>query len=137
LLIKARATNIESAKEYLKKYQQALEHSKNQLSTEQKPSKESMSLINDLKLSRRQFKNASNTKNRFISDVIRNQEQLNLLLNDMENGIFETEELELILKREQQALQGLKTSLKEFEDIYKSNEIRFDSLFQLSKTFKY
>jgi peptidoglycan hydrolase CwlO-like protein len=96
-----------------------------------------MSLINDLKLSRRQFKNASNTKNRFISDVIRNQEQLNLLLNDMENGIFETEELELILKREQQALQGLKTSLKEFEDIYKSNEIRFDSLFQLSKTFKY
>jgi len=137
LLVQVQTTNIESAKENLIKYNQAIEYSKNQLSTELKPSKESMNFMNNLKLMKRQFKNASSTKNRFISDVIRNQEQLNFLLKDIDNGIFETEDLDLILKREQQALQGLKTSHKEFEKMYKFNQIRFDSLLELTKTFNF
>ena len=115
--------DITSAKPNLKKYNEALEYSKTQLSSDKKPSLKTMKFINDMKLMKRQFKNAATTKNSLLSNTARNQEQLNNLLNDIDNGIFDKEELNLILTREQQAVTNAENS--------------FDSLYQLSKTFQY
>ena len=47
--------------------------------------------MNDMKLMKRQFKNAATTKNNLLSNTARNQEQLNNLLNDIDKGIFDKE----------------------------------------------
>ena len=86
---------------------------------------------------KRQFKNASKTKNNLISNSVRNQEQLNNLITDIENRIFEKDELELILSREKQAFKELSESLMNFEKSFKNAESRFDSLYVLSKNFQY
>jgi hypothetical protein len=90
-----------------------------------------------MKLMKRQFKNAATTKNSLLSNTARNQEQLNNLLNDIDNGIFDKEELNLILTREQQAVKEVSNSLIQFEESFTNAENSFDSLYQLSKTFQY
>ena len=47
------------------------------------------------------------------------------------------EQLNPIIVREEQALEGISIQLNEFQSAYKNFEIRFDSLEQLSKTFNY
>ena len=96
-----------------------------------------MTYLNDLKLMKRQFRNAPNQKKGFVTNIIRNQEQLQNLLNDIDNGIFTKEELNAIIVREEQALEGISIQLNEFQSAYKKYEIRFDSLEQLSQTFNY
>ena len=96
-----------------------------------------MTYLNDLKLMKRQFKNAPNQKKGFVTNIIRNQEQLQNLLNDIDNRIFSSEELNPIIVREEQAFEGISIKLNEFQSAYKNYEIRFDSLEQLSKTFIY
>jgi hypothetical protein len=96
-----------------------------------------MTYLNDLKLMKRQFRNAPNQKKGFVTNIIRNQEQLQNLLNDIDNGIFTKEELNAIIVREEQALEGISIQLNEFQSAYKNYEIRFDSLEQLSQTFNY
>ena len=96
-----------------------------------------MTYINDLKLMKRQFRNAPNQKKGFVTNIIRNQEQLQNLLNDIDNAIFSKEELNAIIVREEQAFEGISIQLNEFQSAYKSYEIRFDSLEQLSQTFNY
>ena len=86
---------------------------------------------------KRQFKNAPNQKKGFATNIIRNQEQLQNLLNDIDNTIFSKEELNPIIVREEQTLEGISIQLNEFQSAYKNFEIRFDSLEQLSKTFIY
>jgi len=129
--------DIQSAKTKLKKYNESLEYSKSQLSSEKKPSPETMNFMNDMKLMKRQFKNASSTKNNLISSTARNQEQLKNLINDISNGVFEKEDIELIISREQQALKELSIETSNFEESYKNADSRFDSLYELSKTFQY
>ena len=96
-----------------------------------------MTYINDLKLMKRQFRNAPNQKKGFVTNIIRNQEQLQNLLNDINNGIFTKDELNAIIVREEQAFEGISIQLNEFQSAYKNYEIRFDSLEQLSQTFNY
>ena len=129
--------DISSVGPNLKRYKEALAYSKTKLSTEKKPSLETMTYLNDLKLMKRQFRNAPNQKNGFVTNIIRNQEQLQNLLNDIDNGIFTKEELNAIIVREEQAFEGISIQLNEFQSAYKSYEIRFDSLEQLSQTFNY
>jgi hypothetical protein len=93
--------------------------------------------MNDMKLMKRQFKNAATTKKNLLSNTARNQEQLNNLLNDIDNGIFDKKELNLILTREQQAVKEVSNSLIQFEESFTNAENGFDSLYQLSKTFQY
>lgn len=137
LLNAINSVDINSAKPNLQKYNASLEYSKTQLSTEKKPSLKTMNFMNDMKLMKRQFKNASKTKNNLISNSVRNQEQLDNLITDIENRIFEKDELELILSREKQAFKELSESLMNFEKSFKNAESRFDSLYVLSKTFQY
>ena len=129
--------DISSSGPNLKRYKEALAYSKTKLSTDKKPSLETMTYLNDLKLMKRQFKNAPNQKKNFVSNIIRNQEQLQNLLNDIDNSIFTKEELSAIIVREEQAFEGISIQLNEFQSAYKNYEIRFDSLEQLSQTFKY
>ena len=129
--------DISSAGPNLKRYKEALAYSKTKLSTEKKPSLKTMTYLNDLKLMKRQFRNAPNQKKGFVTNIIRNHEQLQNLLNDIENGIFTKEELNAIIVREEQALEGISIQLNEFQSAYKNYEIRFDSLEQLSQTFNY
>ncbi|MBL6663179.1 MAG: hypothetical protein ISP71_03650 [Flavobacteriales bacterium] len=129
--------DISSAGSNLKRYKEALAYSKTKLSTDKKPSLETMTYLNDLKLMKRQFKNAPNQKNGFVTNIIRNQEQLQNLLSDIDNAIFTKEELNAIIVREEQALEGISIQLNEFQSAYKNYEIRFDSLEQLSQTFNY
>lgn len=129
--------NINSAKLNLKKYNESLEYSKTKLNSGKKPSLKTMNFLNDMKLMKRQFKNAPKTKNNLISNTVRNQEQLNNLLIDIDNGIFEKEELNLILTREQQAVKELHVLLEEFDESFKNAETRFDSLYKLSKKYQY
>jgi len=96
-----------------------------------------MTYLNDLKLMKRQFRNAPNQKKGFVTNIIRNQEQLQNLLNDIDNSIFGKEELNAIIVREEQAFEEISIQLNEFQSAYKSYEIRFDSLDQLSQTFNY
>ena len=56
---------------------------------------------------------------------------------DIDNGIFTKEELNAIIVREEQALEGISIQFNEFQSAYKNYEIRFDSLEQLSQTFNY
>ena len=129
--------DISSASPNLKRYKEALAYSKTKLSTEKKPSLKTMTYLNDLKLMKRQFRNAPNQKKGFVTNIIRNQEQLQNLLNDIDNGMFTKEELNAIIVREEQALEGISVQLNEFQSAYKNYEIRFDSLEQLSQTFNY
>lgn len=129
--------DISSAGPNLKRYKQALAYSKTKLSTDKKPSLETMTYLNDLKLLKRQFKNAPNQKKGFVTNIIRNQEQLQNLLNDIDNRIFSSEELNPIIVREEQTFEGISIKLNEFQSAYKNYEIRFDSLELLSKTFIY
>ena len=129
--------DISSSGPNLKRYKEALAYSKTKLSTEKKPSPKTMTYINDLKLMKRQFRNAPNQKKGFVTNIIRNQKQLQNLLNDIDNAIFSKEELNAIIVREEQAFEGISIQLNEFQSAYKSYEIRFDSLEQLSQTFNY
>ena len=129
--------DISSSGPNLKRYKEALAYSKTKLSTDKKPSLKTMTYLNDLKLMKRQFRNAPNQKKGFVTNIIRNQEQLQNLLNDIDNGIFTKEELNAIIVREEQALEGISIQLNEFQSAYKNYEIRFDSLEQLSQTFNY
>ena len=129
--------DISSSGPNLKRYKEALAYSKTKLSTEKKPSLETMTYLNDLKLMKRQFRNAPNQKKGFVTNIIRNQEQLQNLLNDIDNAIFTKEELNAIIVREEQAFEGISIQLNEFQSAYKNYEIRFDSLEQLSQTFNY
>ena len=137
LFIVIKDIDITSAKLNLKKYNESLEYSKTQLSSDKKPSLKTMKFMNDMKLMKRQFKNAATTKNNLLSNTARNQEQLNNLLNDIDNGIFDKEELNRILTREQQAVKEVSNSLIQFEESFTNAENGFDSLYQLSKTFQY
>ena len=129
--------DISSSGPNLKRYKEALAYSKTNLSTEKKPSLETMTYLNNLKLMKRQFRNAPNQNKGFVTNIIRNQEQLQNLLNDIDNAIFTKEELNAIIVREEQAFEGISIQLNEFQSAYKNYEIRFDSLEQLSQTFNY
>ena len=137
LLQSVENVDISSSGPNLKRYKEALAYSKTKLSTDKKPSLKTMTYLNDLKLMKRQFRNAPNQKKGFVTNIIRNQEQLQNLLNDIDNGIFTKEELNAIIVREEQALEGISIQLNEFQSAYKNYEIRFDSLEQLSQTFNY
>ena len=129
--------DISSSAPNLKRYKEVLAYSKTKLSTDKKPSLETMTYLNDLKLMKRQFRNAPNQKKGFVTNIIKNQEQLQNLLNDIYNGILTKEELNAIIVKEKQAFEGLSIQLNEFQSAYKNYEIRFDSLEQLSQTFNY
>ncbi len=129
--------DISSSGPNLKRYKEALAYSKTKLSTDKKPSLKTMTYLNDLKLMKRQFRNAPNQKKGFVTNIIRNQEQLQNLLNDIDNTIFTKEELNAIIVREEQSFEGISIQLNEFQSAYKNYEIRFDSLEQLSQTFQY
>ena len=137
LILSVENLDISSSGSNLKRYKEALAYSKTKLSTEKKPSIETMTYLNDLKLMKRQFRNAPNQKKGFVTNIIRNQEQLQNLLNDIDNAIFSKEELNAIIVREEQAFEGISIQLNEFQSAYKNYEIRFDSLEQLSQTFNY
>tara|TARA_B100000886_G_C20417844_1_gene490058 strand:- start:446 stop:970 length:525 start_codon:yes stop_codon:yes gene_type:complete len=130
-------TDVSSAGSNLKRYKQALAYSKTKLSIDKKPSLKTMTYLNDLKLMKRQFKNAPNRKKSFKSNIKKNQEQLKNLLNDIDNDIFTNEQLNAILVREEQALNGISIQISEFQSAYTNYEVRFDSLYQLSQTFNY
>ncbi len=137
LLQSIKNIDISSSGPNLKRYKEVLADSQTKLSTDKKPSLKTMTYLNDLKLMKRQFKNAPNQKKGFVTNIIRNQEQLQNLLNDIDNTIFTKEELNTIIVREEQAFEGISIQLNEFQSAYKSYEIRFDSLEQLSQTFNY
>ena len=137
LLQSIKNIDISSSGPNLKRYKEVLAYSQTKLSTDKKPSLKTMTYLNDLKLMKRQFKNAPNQKKGFVTNIIRNQEQLQNLLNDIDNTIFTKEELNTIIVREEQAFEGISIHLSEFQSAYKNYEIRFDSLQQLSQTFNY
>ena len=137
LLQSIKNIDISSSGPNLKRYKEVLAYSQTKLSTDKKPSLKTMTYLNDLKLMKRQFKNAPNQKKGFVTNIIRNQEQLQNLLNDIDNTIFTEEELNTIIVREEQAFEGISIQLNEFQSAYKNYEIRFDSLQQLSQTFNY
>ena len=137
LLHSIKNIDISSSGPNLKRYKEVLAYSQTKLSTDKKPSLKTMTYLNDLKLMKRQFKNAPNQKKGFVTNIIRNQEQLQNLLNDIDNTIFTKEELNTIIVREEQAFEGISIQLNEFQSAYKNYEIRFDSLQQLSQTFNY
>ena len=137
LLQSIKNIDISSSGPNLKRYKEVLAYSQTKLSTDKKPSLKTMTYLNDLKLMKRQFKNAPNQKKGFVTNIIRNQEQLQNLLNDIDNTIFTKEELNTIIVREEQAFEGISIQLNEFQSAYKNYEIRFDSLEQLSQTFNY
>ena len=137
LLQSIKKIDISSSGPNLKRYKEVLAYSQTKLSTDKKPSLKTMTYLNDLKLMKRQFKNAPNQKKGFVTNIIRNQEQLQNLLNDIDNTIFTKEELNTIIVREEQAFEGISIQLNEFQSAYKNYEIRFDSLQQLSQTFNY
>ena len=62
LLQRLENIDISSAAPNLKRYKQALAYSKTKLSTDKKPSLETMTYLNDLKLMKRQFKNTQSKK---------------------------------------------------------------------------
>ena len=137
LLQSVKNIDISSSGPNLKRYKDALAYSKSKLSTDSKPNLNTMTYLNNLKLMKRQFRNAPNQKKDFATNIIRNQEQLQNLLNDIDNTIFTKEELNTIIVREEQAFEGISIQLNEFQSAYKNYEIRFDSLEQLSQTFNY
>ena len=137
LLQSIKNIDISSSGPNLKRYKEVIAYSQTKLSTDKKPSLMTMTYLNDLKLMKRQFKNAPNQKKGFVTNIIRNQEQLQNLLNDIDNTIFTKEELNTIIVREEQAFEGISIQLNEFQSAYKNYEIRFDSLHQLSQTFNY
>ena len=137
LLQSIKNIDISSSGPNLKRYKEVLAYSQTKLSTDKKPSLKTMTYLNDLKLMKRQFKNAPNQKKGFVTNIIRNQEQLQNLLNDIDNTIFTKEELNTIIVREEQAFEGISIQFNEFQSAYKNYEIRFDSLQQLSQTFNY
>ena len=137
LLQSVKNIDISSSGPNLKRYKDALAYSKSKLSTDSKPNLNTMTYLNDLKLLKRQFKNAPNQKKDFVTNIIRNQEQLQNLLNDIDNTIFTKEELNNIIEREEQAFEEISIKLSEFQSAYKNYEIRFDSLEQQSQTFNY
>ena len=137
LLQSIKNIDISSSGPNLKRYKEVLAYSQTKLSADKKPSLKTMTYLNDLELMKRQFKNAPNQKKGFVTNIIRNQEQLQNLLNDIDNTIFTKEELNTIIVREEQAFEGISIQLNEFQSAYKNYEIRFDSLQQLSQTFNY
>jgi alpha-N-acetylglucosamine transferase len=96
-----------------------------------------MTFLNDMKLMKRQFRNAPRQKKGFVTNIIRNQEQLENLHNDIDNSIFNKEEINAIITRETQAYEALSTEIKEFQIAYPSYVARFDSLYNLTETFNY
>ena len=137
LLQSVKNIDISSSGPNLKRYNDALAYSKSKLSTDSKPNLNTMTYLNNLKLMKRQFRNAPNQKKDFATNIIRNQEQLQNLLNDIDNTIFTNEELNNIIEREEQAFEEISIKLSEFQSAYKNYEIRFDSLEQQSQTFNY
>ncbi|MDG1916636.1 MAG: hypothetical protein P8I29_02340 [Flavobacteriales bacterium] len=137
LFITVENIDISSAGVNLKRYKESLEYSQSKLSTEKKPSLKTMTFLNDMKLMKRQFRNAPRQHKGFIKNIIRNQEQLENLRNDINNSIFNKEEINAIVLREEQAYEALSIKVKEFQIAYPSYEARFDSLFQLTETFNY
>jgi hypothetical protein len=137
LFISVENTDISSASINLKRYKKSLEYSQSKLSTEKKPNLKTMTFLNDMKLMKRQFRNAPRQKKGFVTNIIRNQEQLENLHNDIDNSIFNKEEINAIITRETQAYEALSTEMKEFQIAYPSYEARFDSLYNLTETFNY
>ena len=137
LLQSVKNIDISSSGPNLKRYKDALAYSKSKLSTDSIPNLNTMTYLNNLKLMKRQFRNAPNQKKGFATNIIRNQEQLQNLLNDIDNTIFTNEELNNIIEREEQAFEEISIKLSEFQSAYKNYEIRFDSLEQQSQTFNY
>ena len=130
-------TDIQSSGSNLRKYNASLEYSKSKLSTKQIPSLETMKYLNDMKLLKRQFKNAPGTKDKLIKEVVRNQEQLHNLLRDIDNNVFEADKLNSIIISEKQAIKSLKVESYNFSEGYKNSELRFDSLYKMTETFNY
>jgi len=137
LFISVENTDISSASMNLKRYKESLTYSQSKLSTEKKPSLKTMTFLNDMKLMKRQFRNAPRQKKGFVTNIIRNQEQLENLHNDIENSIFNKEEINAIISREIQAYEALSMQVQEFQIAYPNYETRFDSLYNLTETFNY
>ena len=129
--------DVSTASPNLKRYREALAYSQTKLSIEKKPSLRIMTYLNDMKLMKGQFKNSPNKKKKLVTTLVRNQEQLNNLQNDSENSVFDKEALNAIISREKQAAEAIAIEVSEFKIAYQSYESRFDSLYQLHKTFNY
>lgn len=137
LLLEANAIDIQSAGKNIKKYKEVITYAQEKLDSSNKPSMETMNFLNDLKLTRRPFKNAANTKKTLSSSIIENKKQLQNLNNDLKRSVFSKQELSNILEQEKSLLQESIQKVKDFEETYRKSEWRFDSLYQVSKTYQF
>ena len=137
LLIVANAIDIQSAGKNLKKYKEVITYAQEKIDGSSKPSMKTMNFLNDLKLTRRPFKNAATTKKSLSSSIIENKKQLQNLNNDLKRSVFSKQELSNILEQEKSLLQESIQKVKDFEETYRQSEWRFDSLYQLSKTYQF
>ena len=98
---------------------------------------ETMNFLNNLKLTRRPFKNAATTKKTLASSIIENKKQLQNLNNDLKRSVFSKQELSNILEQEKSLLQENIQKVNDFKETYRQSEWLFDSLYQLSKTYQF
>lgn len=137
LLLATNTINIESAKNNLKKYNESIKIAKESMNSSDNPSYETMNFINNLKLMKREFKSAPTTKKSLIKTIQENKMQLKKLNNDINNSIFGKQELTPILDQETKLLELTIKKVNDFQASYNVSESRFDSLYQLSKTYHY
>lgn len=137
LLLVTEAIDIRSASNNLKKYKEAIELAREKIDGSKKPSLETMNFVNNLKLTRRPFKNAAATKKSLASSIIENKKQLQNLYNDFKQSVFSEQELSNILEQEKTLLQENIQKVTDFKETYQQSEWRFDSLYQLSKTYQF
>ena len=137
LLVVTKAIDIQSASDNLKKYKEAIKLAREKIDGSSKPSMETMNFLNNLKLTRRPFKNAATTKKSLASSIIENKKQLQNLNNDLKRSVFSKQELSNILEQEKSFLQKNIQKVNDFKETYRQSEWRFDSLYQLSKTYQF
>ncbi len=137
LLAVSKAIDIQSAKINLKKYETSVEEAKKKLNKTSTPNYKTMNFMNDLKLMKRQFKSASTKKKGLIDIIKENKKQLLNLNNDIDNSVFSKDDLKSILTQEKLLLEQTTKQVTDFQESYMHSEHRFDSLYQLSKTYQY
>lgn len=137
LLLELKSFDIKSAAPNLKRYNKVIELSKSKMKKDVLPKIETMNYLNDLKLMRRQFKNAPKIKTQLVSKINANKEQLSNLIVDIDGSVFDQTQLQGILSEEVNELKSIKKSLIDFKTAYTVSESRFDSLYLLSNAFNF
>lgn len=126
---KVNKINLKESNQVLETYNTTIEEISNKLDPNKIPSIETINFINEFRSIKKTFKRVPTQKAFFKNSVKTNKKQLSSLVIDMDNNVFDKNEIEKILIQEQLAISELQ---KRHQDLTKTISTQLNKLDSLS-----